>query len=324
MPNQCPHPRGTVGTYVRTGLRPRVTRVKTGCLVCRLRRKKCDERKPTCTGCERNKLICSWASSTSGERQPSPLGWRSRLVSGGQVSEEIEDLQHIPARSSVEPQTTQLYPPSKCSTTSQSPISMEALPLSSGLRLPELFSTASLKDPTSRLLFEHYVNKTSHQLSAIRGPGNPFITCVLPLALADSTIMDSVLAISGAHLCATNSEPLINLGFSTHYALVVRQFKHNLTQLASGSVPNGKSLKPVNLLLTALMLCQVEVSVDSIFNFYHNNPSVTGIDTNEMHRVFRAIHKEPSFTIFEQVPISSVSCFHQTLMKSDMNSAASY
>jgi hypothetical protein len=245
-------------------------------------------------------------------------------MSGDHVVGEIEDLQQTPTRSFVEPHTTQPYPPSKGSTTRQDPISMEAFTLSFGLRLPELFSTASLKDPTSRLLFEHYVNKTSHQLSAIRGPGNPFITCVLPLALADSTIMDSVLAISGAHLCATTSEPVVNLAFSTHYALVVRQFKHNLTQLASGNVPNGKSLKPVNLLLTALMLCQVEVSVDSIFDFYRNDPLVIGIDTNEIRRVFRAIHKEPSSTIFEQAPTSSVSCFHQTLMKSGMNSAASY
>jgi hypothetical protein len=245
-------------------------------------------------------------------------------LSGDPVSGEVEDLQPTRARSLVEPNTKQLCLPSKCLTTPQEPISMKAFSLSFGLRLPELFSTASLKDPTSRLLFEHYVNKTSHQLSAIRGPGNPFITCALPLALADSTIMDNVLAVSGAHLCATTSEPVINLAFSRHYALVVRQFKHSLTQLTSDNVPNGKSLKPVNLLLTALMLCQVEVSVDSIFGFYRNNSSAIGIDSNEMHRVFRAIHKEPSSTIFEQVPTSSVSCSHQTLMKSDMNSAASY
>jgi hypothetical protein len=245
-------------------------------------------------------------------------------LSGDPVSGEVEDLQPTRARSLVEPNTKQLCLPSKCLTTPQEPISMKAFSLSFGLRLPELFSTASLKDPTSRLLFEHYVNKTSHQLSAIRGPGNPFITCALPLALADSTIMDNVLAVSGAHLCATTSEPVINLAFSRHYALVVRQFKHNLTQLASGNVANAKSLKPVNLLLTALMLCQVEVSVDSILGFYRNNLSAIGIDSNEMHRVFRAIHKEPSSTIFEQVPTSSVSCSHQTLMKSNMNSAASY
>lgn len=35
-------------------------RTKSGCFSCRARRKKCDERKPTCLGCERNALACDW------------------------------------------------------------------------------------------------------------------------------------------------------------------------------------------------------------------------------------------------------------------------
>lgn len=37
----------------------------TGCLTCRERRKKCDERKPTCNACIRNKIKCSWALSVA-------------------------------------------------------------------------------------------------------------------------------------------------------------------------------------------------------------------------------------------------------------------
>lgn len=35
-------------------------RVRTGCFTCRSRKKKCDETKPACAGCKRNKLVCSW------------------------------------------------------------------------------------------------------------------------------------------------------------------------------------------------------------------------------------------------------------------------
>src|ERR1700729_2718529 len=31
-----------------------------GCLKCRIRKKKCDGRRPTCLGCERNVLLCRW------------------------------------------------------------------------------------------------------------------------------------------------------------------------------------------------------------------------------------------------------------------------
>lgn len=35
-------------------------RTKSGCFTCRARRKKCDEKKPTCLGCGRNSLACDW------------------------------------------------------------------------------------------------------------------------------------------------------------------------------------------------------------------------------------------------------------------------
>lgn len=44
----------------RQPLQPRRTRTRTGCLSCRRRRKKCDQRKPRCFACERNKIACSW------------------------------------------------------------------------------------------------------------------------------------------------------------------------------------------------------------------------------------------------------------------------
>ncbi|PNP58325.1 hypothetical protein THARTR1_01840 [Trichoderma harzianum] len=49
----------------RTAARPRplrqpMLRVRTGCFTCRSRKKKCDETKPACAGCKRNKLVCKW------------------------------------------------------------------------------------------------------------------------------------------------------------------------------------------------------------------------------------------------------------------------
>lgn len=51
------------------------TRTKTGCLTCRQRKKKCDERKPTCRNCEHKNVPCGgyklpmkWKAFVSGER----------------------------------------------------------------------------------------------------------------------------------------------------------------------------------------------------------------------------------------------------------------
>lgn len=40
-------------------------RSSTGCLICRRRKKKCDEVKPTCTACKRNFLECIWPNSSN-------------------------------------------------------------------------------------------------------------------------------------------------------------------------------------------------------------------------------------------------------------------
>lgn len=40
----------------------KITRTKTGCFCCRKRKKKCDERKPACSGCLRNNLKCVYPS----------------------------------------------------------------------------------------------------------------------------------------------------------------------------------------------------------------------------------------------------------------------
>ncbi|KAJ5106897.1 hypothetical protein N7456_003572 [Penicillium angulare] len=42
-------------------------RSRAGCLTCKRRRKKCDERKPICSGCQRNYLDCDWYRSTERE-----------------------------------------------------------------------------------------------------------------------------------------------------------------------------------------------------------------------------------------------------------------
>ncbi|EPE07504.1 c6 transcription factor [Ophiostoma piceae UAMH 11346] len=48
-----------------TKLRRNYPRSRNGCLTCRHRKKKCDEVKPDCTGCTRNRLSCVWPPTTA-------------------------------------------------------------------------------------------------------------------------------------------------------------------------------------------------------------------------------------------------------------------
>ncbi|OHF00698.1 hypothetical protein CORC01_04015 [Colletotrichum orchidophilum] len=70
-----------MSTKPRRTLAGPIFRVRTGCLTCRGRKKKCDETKPRCRGCERNRLECRWpptSSSQAASSQASQSGGTSR------------------------------------------------------------------------------------------------------------------------------------------------------------------------------------------------------------------------------------------------------
>lgn len=253
---------------VAQSLRPRRSRVKTGCICCRIRRKKCDERRPICSGCHRNKLICSWTSTQSAHGRSSDSGWRTRLESGEGVGQVGEGLICMPAGASrykdaIKTDGGSLAPmevPAPCTEVAcQQQITRISpgmnFPLSHCLFQSEICGTASPKSFTSRILFEHYTNETAHRLSTVHGNDNPFITYVLPIAHSDSIVMDVVLAVSGAHISSSTSDLELKSASFEHYGIVLRQIKHILTQ-----VNYGKVWRPEHLLLTALMLCHFEVS----------------------------------------------------------------
>ncbi|KAK1547525.1 hypothetical protein CPAR01_01492 [Colletotrichum paranaense] len=87
--------------------RPRTTRagpifrVRTGCLTCRGRKKKCDETKPCCRGCQRNGFDCQWpAPATARSSHPAP----DRAASSSGAARQRPGTAAAAARSSKSPE----------------------------------------------------------------------------------------------------------------------------------------------------------------------------------------------------------------------------
>lgn len=73
----------------------RQIRSRTGCLTCRRRKKKCDENRPSCAGCQRNHLECQWESSDSLLR-PRSRYRRARLSeNSNSLPEEVQRRMNI-------------------------------------------------------------------------------------------------------------------------------------------------------------------------------------------------------------------------------------
>ncbi|KAE8156561.1 fungal-specific transcription factor domain-containing protein [Aspergillus tamarii] len=217
-------------------LRPRKGRTKTGCVCCRLRRKKCDERKPQCSSCARLSLICTWPD-------PNEFAWRKRL---GLPLEEKCGQKTAPERT----------PPSSPSSSATSRVSPEQsegnLFIPSISALPGLFSES---ESMSIGLLQLYVEQTTAYLLSIPEDFcDPFIYDVIPLATEDTLVMNAVLCLGGIPLPHQNQNDPLEIKRLRHYAHALKELKHALTEW------NNDSNKDVlRLLLTTILLCQYEI-----------------------------------------------------------------
>lgn len=64
-PHQATSNESTKPLPYKPRIRRNFPRSKLGCLTCRSRRKKCDEKLPTCQNCERRKVECCWPAGRS-------------------------------------------------------------------------------------------------------------------------------------------------------------------------------------------------------------------------------------------------------------------
>lgn len=243
--------------------RRRFGRTRTGCLTCRQRRKKCDENKPTCFACIRNKLPCRWAqkkvavdptsesSSWPDESACTDLQQDVCTTSGlSQVvtSDKLKVHQALLNHDNI--QENEVLRDAANDMDIQWNQSLRSFVFSNKSRASSLL-------PSSPILLQHYLTETISITTPKPAHSNPFLTYLLPLAVSDDLLMNSVLAMSGAHLCFKNKSSLdIYKTTWRHYSLVLS----NLRNENFSSLVLEDSEKCLRLLLVLLILCHVEVS----------------------------------------------------------------
>lgn len=234
---------------VHSELRPRRSRCKTGCSCCRLRRKKCDEKRPRCTACQRLDLICSWPDANE-------FTWRIRMglsthsqpaKAASATPNTASPVSTSPAASdqftTISTADSEIHSHESHGYQGASPSSPPCLPRPGLSPLPH----------QSQWLLQLYFERTSESLVVLKpDTANPFIYTVLPWAFNDDLIMNTVLALGGSFGSAldgaTEEQSLM------YYGRAIRQLKPALT------IWSGSSLREtLRLLLVTLFLCFSEV-----------------------------------------------------------------
>ncbi|KAJ3456026.1 hypothetical protein MRS44_016049 [Fusarium solani] len=195
-----------------TNVSPRRARSKTGCLCCRLRRKKCTEEKPICISCKKLGLPCSWPQSKEfawrlnlGIEGDTPAREAIQCLSPGVESDE-QDEDAFSVGCSAESFLADFFPfffssvsfsltqPSKraCQRDESHP------PL-----LASLGGTWSTLDSVSQGVLRFYLEYTTDRMMSQKpGANNVWKSTVLQLAESDRLVMNAVLAVGSVHLAA--------------------------------------------------------------------------------------------------------------------------
>ncbi|KAH7042271.1 hypothetical protein B0J12DRAFT_674522 [Macrophomina phaseolina] len=177
---------------------PLATRSTTGCFMCRRRHKKCDEVRPVCAGCGRNRLLCSWPSPTS-----------TALAS--------------------RPDEPRSYPNCEAGLASAPP-AVSAAGLSFAAPLPPVFRVAR-----NRTLLQHYADVTSQYLASRVHPVNPYLTYNIQVAWDCVELQHVLLALSCCQLSCATTLALAQESM-THYLVALRGLKHAITGWGSRRV----------------------------------------------------------------------------------------
>ncbi|KAJ5183516.1 hypothetical protein N7492_001132 [Penicillium capsulatum] len=152
------------------------TRSRLGCFTCRRRKKKCDEVKPICTACLRNSLGCVWPDLCPPERV-NAVGSRQQTYNGQPASEST--------------------PWALVSANAHHDLSRGPVPYAlAGVTLPGCVSSGI----ETWALLDHYLKDTANRLACLQDNQNPFLYTILPVALQDELLMNSILALSGVHM----------------------------------------------------------------------------------------------------------------------------
>ena len=223
--------------------KPARLRTKTGCISCRRRRKKCDERKPTCLACERNFLICGWLDARMNETS-SPLRQTHSDAPCGNAAADLSSCsgfqnQYIDGNLTL-PQTATSDDKSGA--------------LNNVLHKPPKNQVLEHLSSESRVLLEHYFYRTADVMSPYRGDTNPFIYQFMPIAMSHDLVLQSLLALSGLHHREHSPTSVMATTWS-HYGQTLKALKYGLTGQASGA----ECFNVMPLLAATLMLVFIEV-----------------------------------------------------------------
>ncbi|RAH51104.1 Zn(II)2Cys6 transcription factor [Aspergillus brunneoviolaceus CBS 621.78] len=241
-----------------------IVRVRTGCWACRRRKKKCDEAKPVCGGCVRNRLTCQWPSSVLGVPSATTLtAWTAATPTTTFCPESHAQPrpEHIArTQTRVNSNTTSGFTTTASQSTATDPpptpdrtAATTAL-TTVGHALPRAMSMMPNHGLDAYQLLSHYMATTADCMANGSTPINPFLVQIVPLAFSSDLLLQLVLTQSAAHRAFRRLNDSDEVAQS-HYTKALQLFRKGVTEFIDGQESN-----PLILTVGALVMCFTETA----------------------------------------------------------------
>ncbi|KAL0943581.1 uncharacterized protein CTRU02_201468 [Colletotrichum truncatum] len=185
-------------------------RKRTGCLVCRAKRKKCDERKPVCLSCAKKSEQCVWPNNWKEPQTADAFAYAdtSKTVVPGcskrdqRTSSNATRPQAEFTSSTESPEHASLQPMSELA--SQKTSLERTYFRGKGFRdSPKLLhhplvvpSSVQLDSDDFQVLFQHFISRSMPSMSADDVDTEIYVSLLVPLGLTDDLVLKCMLALS--------------------------------------------------------------------------------------------------------------------------------
>ncbi|KAF2163488.1 hypothetical protein M409DRAFT_68426 [Zasmidium cellare ATCC 36951] len=252
---------------------PPTLRVRTGCLTCRRRKKKCNEDKPTCNGCRRNRLCCEWASTENGRQKRNSSG-RDAVADNDNGAFDLDEESRDDSRanmSGVFPDETdadhsdipQVIPSdsehfiSDVEYTFYGNLTGDTteiqIPRSPAMAISTALMSAGDSTENEGLL-SFYLARTATSMSNGSTDHNPFVVEIIPLAFGNGLILQAILTQSAAHRTVDDRSQGLEIAHR-HYSRSLR-----LLHQALSSFTGVDETQNIGMAMAALIMCFTETA----------------------------------------------------------------
>ncbi|TVY43891.1 Transcriptional activator protein [Lachnellula occidentalis] len=239
----------------------RVKHSRQGCVLCKTRRIRCSEEKPSCARCAKDGRICEYVVRLTWEEDSLSRGIKHGRAARSRPTDRISssglaERSQIPATQYIQDYGSYFI--------NTNVLDVEGKPIHKATAcvryrrpvIPRTLNSTGVYGLSSMdgALFQYYQSQVCHDLTLVDDISNGYRHIVLPMSTTYESVMESVLAMAALYLDLNTPSTSID-----YYAIALRHKQKALNGLRQDLATDGGAHTD-HVLVSMLMLCLLDIA----------------------------------------------------------------